>query len=56
MPLKWSEVNAKLDPRKFTIKTAPQRLKKLRDDPFAPVLTEKADVPAALQKLSGLLK
>ena len=56
MPLKWSEVNAKLDPRKFTLKTAPLRMKKLRDDPFVPVLTGKADVPAVLQKLSGLLK
>ena len=29
MPLRWSEVNGKLDPRKFTLKTAPARMKKL---------------------------
>ena len=56
MPLKWSEVNGKLDPKKFTLKTAPARMKKLRDDPFAPVLTEKADIPAVLARLSGLIK
>jgi bifunctional non-homologous end joining protein LigD len=56
MPLKWSEVNGKLDPKAFTLKTAPVRMKKLKGDPFAPVLTEKTDVPAVLAKLSGLLK
>jgi bifunctional non-homologous end joining protein LigD len=25
-PLEWKEVNARLDPRKFTIKTVPKRL------------------------------
>jgi bifunctional non-homologous end joining protein LigD len=56
MPLKWSEVNAKLDPRKFTLKTAPPRMKKLRHDPMAPLLEEKPDIAAVLQKLSELLK
>ncbi|HEY2028836.1 MAG TPA: DNA ligase D [Myxococcales bacterium] len=56
MPLKWSEVNAKLDPKNFTIKTAPARMKKLRDDPLAKVLSESPDIPAVLQKLGGLLK
>jgi bifunctional non-homologous end joining protein LigD len=56
MPLRWSEVNGKLDPKKFTLKTAPARMKKLREDPFAKVLTEKPDVPKVLAKLAGLIK
>src|SRR5581483_3416380 len=38
MPLSWNEVTAKLDPRKFTIRTALQRLKKLKADPILPLL------------------
>jgi bifunctional non-homologous end joining protein LigD len=45
MPLRWSEVNARLDPRKFTLRTAPARMRKLKDDPLAPVLRERADRP-----------
>src|SRR5207237_2251578 len=33
MPLKWSEVNGRLDPGKFTLETAPARMKRLREDP-----------------------
>ncbi len=41
MPLRWSEVNAKLDPTTFTIKTAPARMGKI-GDPLAEVLTVEA--------------
>jgi DNA primase len=37
MPLEWKQVNARLDPTKFTIKTAPPRLAK-SGDPLAGVL------------------
>jgi len=48
--LRWEEVTAKLDPARFTIKTAPARFQKL-GDPLAPVLTGRIDVAAALRKL-----
>jgi bifunctional non-homologous end joining protein LigD len=51
MPLRWSEVNEKLDPRAFTLKTAPARLRKLKRDPLAKVLELDPDVPAALERL-----
>src|SRR6185295_3703400 len=55
MPLKWSEVNAKLDIRKFTIANAPARMKKLGDDPLLPVLDLKPDLVSALERLHGRL-
>ena len=33
-PIAWSEVTAKLDPTRFTMRTVPERLAKLRDDPW----------------------
>lgn len=51
-PLRWSEVNAKLDPAKFTIKTVPARLRRMKSDPWAKVLTTQPDLPSALAKLA----
>jgi bifunctional non-homologous end joining protein LigD len=56
MPLKWSEVNGKLDPRKFTMKTAPARMKRMGKDPLAPVLTLQPDLHGALARLATRLK
>jgi len=56
MPLRWNEVNAKLDPRSFTLKTAPARMKKLKRDPIAEVLELDPDIPAALEKLGKRLR
>ncbi len=53
MPLAWSEVTAKLDPTKFTIKTAPTRMEKLGADPLAPVLTTKPDLARVLKRLAA---
>jgi bifunctional non-homologous end joining protein LigD len=52
MPLKWSEVTPRLTPRQFTIANARARLEELGEDPFAPVLVERPDLPRALARLS----
>ena len=51
MPLSWREVNAKLDPRRFTIATAPARIGRWKGDPVAPVLEEQPDLVTALGRL-----
>ena len=33
-PLAWDEVNAKLDPARFTLRTVPERLARLQQDPW----------------------
>lgn len=51
MPLRWREVNAKLDVGRFTIANAASRMRRLGEDPLLPVLELKADLPAALKRL-----
>jgi len=43
-PLEWDEVDARLDPAKFTIRTVPERLR-TRGDLFAPALVGKQRLP-----------
>lgn len=50
LPLRWSDVNAKLDPARFTIRTAPARARK-GSDPLLPVLDERPDLLSALERL-----
>ncbi len=51
-PLRWSEVNAKLDPSRFTIKSLPARVARLKDDPLLGVLTETPDIATSLRALA----
>ena len=56
VPLAWKEVTHKLEIRKHTIKTVPERMRKLKTDPLAEVLELAPDLGAALEKLMGELK
>jgi bifunctional non-homologous end joining protein LigD len=49
-PLRWPEVTARLDPRRFTIRTLKARLDEL-GDPMTPVLGPGVDIAAALARL-----
>jgi bifunctional non-homologous end joining protein LigD len=55
MPLRWSEVGARLDPMKFNIRTARIRMEKLGEDPCRRVLGPGANLAGALAKLGDLL-
>ncbi|CAN5893517.1 DNA ligase D [soil metagenome] len=55
MPLLWSEVNAALDPREFTIRNAMERMERLSADPVLPVLDDVPDLHAVLARLAALL-
>jgi bifunctional non-homologous end joining protein LigD len=55
MPLEWREVNARLDPRRYTIKTALARMAKLGKDPLRPMLELAPDLPRSLNGLAAQL-
>jgi bifunctional non-homologous end joining protein LigD len=52
MPLRWSEVTRGLTIDKHTIRTAPRRIARLKEDPMRPVLTDAPDLMAALAALN----
>ena len=49
-PLRWQEVDARLHPSRFTIKTMPARCEKIKD-PLAPILRNGIDIAAALAQI-----
>jgi DNA primase len=51
MPLRWSEIDETLDIRSFTIENAVARMKKLKKDPLAEVLTMSPDLAEAIGRL-----
>ena len=53
-PLRWKEVNDKLDMHRFTIKTVPARLRRMKQEPMQTILDERSDLLGALQLLSEL--
>ena len=56
MPLRWSEVNRKLDHTRFTIKTARRRLDRLGDDPVRVALHQVPDLVGALERLDRRMR
>jgi len=55
-PLKWREVNRKLDLRKFTMRNVVKRMKRLDADPMLPLLTDEPDLLHSLAKLAELVE
>jgi bifunctional non-homologous end joining protein LigD len=53
-PLDWHEVNARLHPSRFTIKTMPARFQKIKD-PMAPILRKGIDLASALKQVEKLV-
>jgi bifunctional non-homologous end joining protein LigD len=56
VPLAWREVNRKLDIRRHTIRTVPERMRRLGTDPLVEVLELAPDLGAALERLMGELE
>jgi bifunctional non-homologous end joining protein LigD len=54
-PLKWSEVNGKLDPARFTLRTLPKRFEKM-EDPLAGVLGKGVDMGVAIAAIEERMR
>jgi bifunctional non-homologous end joining protein LigD len=54
-PLRWSEVNNKLDPARFNLKTLPKRFEKM-EDPLTPVLGKGIDMGTAIHGIEEMMK
>jgi bifunctional non-homologous end joining protein LigD len=54
MPLTWDEVVPALDPRAFNLRNAFDRVSRWASDPCLPVLSERPDLAAALERLGKL--
>jgi bifunctional non-homologous end joining protein LigD len=54
-PLRWSEVNARLDPARFNLRTLPKRFEKM-DDPLAGVMGAGVDLGAAIAAIEERMK
>lgn len=54
-PLRWNEVNGKLDPARFNLRTLPKRFEKM-DDPLAGVLGKGVDMAIAIAAIEERMK
>jgi bifunctional non-homologous end joining protein LigD len=54
-PLEWREVNGRLDPAKFNLRTLPRRFEKM-EDPVAPVLGPGVDMGRAIAAIEARMK
>lgn len=54
-PLKWTEVTRRLRLDRYTIRSMPERLRKLDEDPMLDVLALRPDLPAVLARLAERL-
>jgi bifunctional non-homologous end joining protein LigD len=54
-PLRWTEVNGKLDPARFNLRSLPKRFEKM-DDPLAGVVGKGVDMGAALAAIEERMK
>jgi bifunctional non-homologous end joining protein LigD len=54
-PLEWRELQVRLDPVKFNIKTMPQRMARLGKDPFIGALEDRQEIESALARLESML-
>ena len=51
VPLAWDELEPHLRPDRFTVKTVPERLASLREDPWKRYFSSKQKVPGDLARL-----
>ncbi|HEX5031207.1 MAG TPA: DNA ligase D [Candidatus Eisenbacteria bacterium] len=54
-PLRWDEVNARLDPARFTIRTIPERFEEM-EDPLRTVLGEGIDMAEAIATIERRMR
>lgn len=52
-PLDWSEVRPQLDPSAFTIRSVPERMRKLGRDPWAGIFQVKQRLPSGYEAQAG---
>lgn len=54
-PLKWNEIKKGLDIHRYTIRSVPRRVTRLKGDPFCGVLEDAPDLLAVLERLQAKL-